>query len=126
MEKEPQASIDIANDGEQGRVGFQTYVPQRMGGFGGVSSRPYGREFIDFPKFTERMQARIPKTSKVFDAPEAIGELSYHGETELQKEIDRSLRNAENPNSHASERFMNAPSPGIIATTMMNAYYESD
>ena len=38
MEKEAQAGIDIANDGEQGRVGFQTYVPQRMAGFGGVSS----------------------------------------------------------------------------------------
>jgi 5-methyltetrahydropteroyltriglutamate--homocysteine methyltransferase len=126
MEKEAEAGVDIANDGEQGRVGFQTYVPQRMSGFGGVSSRPYGKEFIEFAKFTERMQARIPKTSKVFDAPEAIGELSYHGEAALQKEIDRSMRNAENPNAYATERFMNAPSPGIIATTMMNAYYETD
>ncbi len=126
MENEARAGVDIANDGEQGRVGFQTYVPQRMSGFGGVSSRPYGREFIEFPKFTERMMERIPKTGKVFDAPEAIGELSYHGEAELQKEIDRATRNAAKTNSHVAEWFMNAPSPGIIATTMLNAYYESD
>ena len=69
LKKEVEAGIDIANDGEQGRVGFQTYIPQRMDGFGGVSKRPYGKEFVEFPQFTERMMARIPKNGKVFDAP---------------------------------------------------------
>jgi 5-methyltetrahydropteroyltriglutamate--homocysteine methyltransferase len=126
MKKEAEVGVDIANDGEQGRVGFQTYIPQRMDGFGGESSRPYGREFVEFPKFTERMLARIPKTGKVFNAPEAVSELKYHGESELQKEIDRAKRQAEKANSRISELFMNAPSPGIIATTMLNAYYDSD
>ena len=89
VKKEVEVGIDIANDGEQGRVGFQTYVPQRWSGFGGKSSRPYGKEFVEFPKFTERMMARIPKTGRVFDAPEAIGEVHYRGEGELQKEIGR-------------------------------------
>ena len=89
VRKEVEVGIDIANDGEQGRVGFQTYVPQRWSGFGGKSSRPYGKEFVEFPKFTERMMQRIPKTGRVFDAPEAIGEVHYRGEEELQKEIDR-------------------------------------
>jgi 5-methyltetrahydropteroyltriglutamate--homocysteine methyltransferase len=126
MEKEVEVGVDIANDGEQGRVGFQTYVPQRMDGFGGASSRPFGKEFVEFPKFTERMMQRIPKTGKVFDAPEAISEVRYHGEGELQKEIERAKRQAEKTNSHVTEWFMNAPSPGIIACTMLNAYYESD
>jgi 5-methyltetrahydropteroyltriglutamate--homocysteine methyltransferase len=73
--KQAEVGIDGANDGEQGRVGFQTYIPQRMEGFGGVSKRPYGKEFIEFSQFTQRMLARIPKTGKVFDAPQAIGEL---------------------------------------------------
>jgi 5-methyltetrahydropteroyltriglutamate--homocysteine methyltransferase len=126
MEKEVEAGVDIANDGEQGRVGFQTYVPQRMDGFGGHSSRPMGKEFVEFPKFTERMMQRIPKTGKVFDAPEAISEIRYHGEKELGKEIDRAKRQAEKTNAHVSEWFMNAPSPGIIACTMLNAYYDTD
>src|SRR5262249_12889009 len=37
------AGIDVGNDGEQQRVGFQTYVPQRMSGFAGVSKRRRGR-----------------------------------------------------------------------------------
>jgi 5-methyltetrahydropteroyltriglutamate--homocysteine methyltransferase len=126
IKKEVEAGIDIPNDGEQGRVGFQTYIPQRWSGFGGKSSRPYGREFVEFPKFTERMMARIPKTGRVFDAPEAISEIKYHGEAELQKEIDRSKRQAAKVNASVAEWFMNAPSPGIIACTMLNAYYDSD
>lgn len=126
MEKEVAAGVDIANDGEQGRVGFQTYVPQRWSGFGGKSSRPYGREFVEFPKFTERMQARIPKTGRVFDAPEAIDEVQYRGEEMIQKEINRIKRQAEKTGVTVSDWFMNSPSPGIIACTMLNAYYETD
>jgi 5-methyltetrahydropteroyltriglutamate--homocysteine methyltransferase len=123
--KQAEVGIDGANDGEQGRVGFQTYIPQRMDGFGGVSKRPYGKEFIEFSQFTERMLARIPKTGKVFDAPQAIGELKYHGGDALEAEIDRFRRIARPMSSHFRELFMNAPSPGIIATTMLNDYYKS-
>ena len=39
VKKQMDAGIDIGNDGEQRRIGFQTYVPQRMSGFAGVSKR---------------------------------------------------------------------------------------
>ena len=42
----------IGNDGEQRRVGFQTYVPQRMSGFAGESKRRRGREFEEFPELS--------------------------------------------------------------------------
>ena len=125
LAKQAEVGIDSANDGEQGRVGFQTYIPQRMEGFGGVSKRPYGKEFIEFSQFTERMLARIPKTGKVFDAPQAVAELKYHGGDALDAEIDRFKRVARPMGSRFRELFMNAPSPGIVATTMLNAYYKS-
>jgi 5-methyltetrahydropteroyltriglutamate--homocysteine methyltransferase len=62
----------------------------------------------------------------VFDAPEAIAEVHYHGESQLQKEIDRIKRQSAKANANVAEWFMNAPSPGIIACTMLNAYYDSD
>ena len=39
LNKQVEVGIDEVNDGEQGRIGFQTYVAQRMSGFGGVSDR---------------------------------------------------------------------------------------
>src|SRR6202521_3806444 len=45
VEEQVKAGIDIGNDGEQQRVGFQTYVPQRMTGFAGESNRRRGRDY---------------------------------------------------------------------------------
>src|SRR4051794_11828686 len=125
LAKEAEVGIDSANDGEQARVGFQTYIPQRMDGFGGVSKRPFGREFVEFSQFTQRMLARIPNHSKVFDAPQAVGPLKYRDTAAIDGEIARYQRLSAPMKSRFSELFMNAPSPGIIATTMLNAHYPS-
>jgi 5-methyltetrahydropteroyltriglutamate--homocysteine methyltransferase len=125
LRKQREADVDIANDGEQGRVGFQTYVPQRMSGFGGASKRPYAKEFIEFPQFTEKMLSRIPRTGKVFDAPEAVGELHYRDTTAIAAETARLKRLVGQVNPPFTECFMTEPSPGIIATTMLNVYYPS-
>ena len=50
VEKQASAGIDIGNDGEQQRVGFQTYVPQRMSGFAGVSKRRRGTRIRGIPR----------------------------------------------------------------------------
>src|SRR6516165_5581011 len=47
--KQVEAGVDVGNDGEQSRVGFQTYVPRCLCGFGGESRRPPSRDQIDFP-----------------------------------------------------------------------------
>jgi 5-methyltetrahydropteroyltriglutamate--homocysteine methyltransferase len=125
LEKQAEVGIDVVNDGEQGRVGFQTYLPQRMSGFGGASKRPFGKEFIEYPQFTKRMLERIPRTGKVFDAPEAVADIKYRDTQAIDAEIARFKRLSANPKAPVVEYFMNAPSPGIIATTMLNAHYGS-
>ena len=125
LDKQVEAGIDVVNDGEQGRVGFQTYILERMSGFGGASERPYGKEFIQFPEFTQRMLARIPNHSKVFDAPKAIAEVQYIDSAAIKAEIERFKRLSAAVKPKVSEFFMNAPSPGIIATTMLNDFYGS-
>jgi 5-methyltetrahydropteroyltriglutamate--homocysteine methyltransferase len=47
------AGIDIGNDGEQPRVGFQTYVSSRMSGFGGEGRRPEPTEIALFPEWAK-------------------------------------------------------------------------
>jgi 5-methyltetrahydropteroyltriglutamate--homocysteine methyltransferase len=125
LERQAQAGIDIVNDGEQGRVGFQTYITQRMSGFDGVSKRRYGKEFIEYPQFTKRMMTRLGEISKVFDAPEAIADVSYRDTAPINSEIERLTRLGAAIKPRVTEFFMNAPSPGIVATTMLNAHYAS-
>src|SRR5215831_16105015 len=62
VKKQMDAGIDIGNDGEQRRIGFQTYVPQRMSGFAGVSKRRRGLEFEEFPELVAMLMRRFPHT----------------------------------------------------------------
>ena len=75
FQKQLAVGVDIPNDGEQGRVGFQTYVAQRMSGFAGQSNRRKPREFEDFPLFAERLLSRFPRRGKQFNAPQAVAEI---------------------------------------------------
>ena len=123
--KQKDAGIDIGNDGEQQRVGFQTYVPQRMSGFGGESKRRRGREFEEFPELVQYLTRRFPNVSRQQNAPQAQSELRYHDTSAIDSEIARFVRVAKEGKLFA-EAFMTAPSPGIIASTMLNAYYDSN
>jgi 5-methyltetrahydropteroyltriglutamate--homocysteine methyltransferase len=120
--KQVSAGIDIGNDGEQQRVGFQTYVPQRMSGFGGVSKRRRGREFEEFPELVASLMRRFPHVSKQQNAPECQAELKYLDIKPIQNEIARFKTIAKDK---FAEQFMTAPSPGIISSTMLNAHYDS-
>jgi 5-methyltetrahydropteroyltriglutamate--homocysteine methyltransferase len=120
--KQAAAGIDIGNDGEQQRVGFQTYVPQRMSGFGGVSKRRRGKEFEEFPELVASLMRRFPHVSRQQNAPECQSELKYLDIKPLEREIARFKRIA---TGKFAEPFMTVPSPGIISSTMLDAYYGS-
>jgi 5-methyltetrahydropteroyltriglutamate--homocysteine methyltransferase len=123
VERQIAAGVDIVNDGEQPRVGFQTYVAQRMEGFGGASSRPRAREFKEFPAFARQMAVRFPKRSKVSDAPQALAAIHYDDLTPAREEcemFEAALTKSQTP---AASAFMTSASPGIIATTLLNAHY---
>jgi 5-methyltetrahydropteroyltriglutamate--homocysteine methyltransferase len=124
VEKQAEAGIDIGNDGEQQRIGFQTYVPQRMSGFAGESKRRRSRDYEEFPELVQVLAQRFPRRSRMQNAPEAQGELRYLDVAPIRQEIERLKRNAQAAGAFA-ECFMTAPSPGIISTTMLNAYYDS-
>ena len=123
VEKQATAGVDIGNDGEQQRVGFQTYVPQRMSGFAGVSKRRRGMDFEQFPELVKYLTHRFPHTSKQQNAPEAQSEVRYLDIKPIEDELARvkSIAGKTFP-----EMFMTAASPGIIASTMLNAFYKSN
>jgi 5-methyltetrahydropteroyltriglutamate--homocysteine methyltransferase len=118
--RQAEAGIDIGNDGEQQRVGFQTYVPQRMSGFAGISKRRRGMEFEEFPELVKYLTHRFPHVSKQQNAPEAQSEVKYLDIGPIRRELARVKEIA---GDTFKEMFMTAASPGIISSTMLNAHY---
>jgi 5-methyltetrahydropteroyltriglutamate--homocysteine methyltransferase len=122
VDKQREAGIDVGNDGEQQRVGFQTYVPQRMSGFSGVSQRRRGREFEEFPELVASIMRRFPHVSRQQNAPQCQADLKYRDIKPLEDEIARFKKIAD---GKFAETFMTVPSPGIISSTMLDAFYGS-
>ena len=96
-----------------------------MSGFAGASKRKVGKDFQEVPELIEMFLRRFPKRAKISNAPQAVAEVRYLGTEDLEDEIARFKRCASAPKAAFAETFMTAPSPGIVATTMMNAYYDS-
>ena len=115
------AGVDIGNDGEQSRVGFQTYVPRCLCGFGGELKRPPARDQIEFPSYYRQMAARFPHSARVMNAPAALSAVEYVNGVPIRDDAER-LRKL---GTGFRETFMTAPSPGIVATTMINQHYDS-
>jgi len=120
-----EVGIDIGNDGEQPRVAFHTYVARRMRGFGGGWVRPVRRDVTEFPDFADMWRVRQQSTARPRQTPQAVAEVEYADLHDAEQECDLFLRYTEGQPQQFTERFMTAASPGIIATAMGNAYYDS-
>ena len=113
IEKQARAGIDVANDGEQSKISFSTYVTLRLRGFGGTGQR------------------RRPKDRSegagigLMSAPRCVGPVAYERLDQVETDCDRFLACAGPDRAGFEELFMTAASPGIIALTILNDYYPS-
>jgi len=121
IDKQVEAGVDVGNDGEQSRVGFQTYVPRCMCGFGGESKRPPARDQIEFPSYVRQAAGRFPHAARAMNAPAALSDVQYVDSAPIKQDAARLKRLG----GGFRECFMTAPSPGIVATTMLNQHYDS-
>ena len=124
--KQLACGIDIGNDGEMPRIGFSTYVAERMSGFGGESRRNTPTDMIKFPDFAAFLGRQIGTSenlARVWNAPQALGAVRYD-ETlgGVTAECDAFARclSRQLPTGF-EDVFMTAASPGIVTTTLLRA-----
>jgi 5-methyltetrahydropteroyltriglutamate--homocysteine methyltransferase len=119
-----ECGIAVGNNGEQTRESFFTYVQHRMSGFDGRSERPPIADFRNYPSFLEiALPFRRAMKVDLLHAPKAVGEVRYVNRDPLEKECDDFLRIVREDASGFAECFMTSPSPGIIASAMLNEHY---
>src|SRR5690348_10209452 len=76
--------VDIVNDGELGKVGYVTYIRDRLTGFDGPSrARSAPLEWQEFPEFYKRRAAE-----PVMQTPACSGPITWKGDAEIQRDID--------------------------------------
>ncbi len=122
--KQLDVGIDLVNDGEQGKIGYSTYVRDRLNGFvGEPTPRPQSRDLVgheDFVKLSVQLRGR-PRVM----LPPCTGPISLADQDAAPRAIATLKAAAARAGSDASQLFMSAASPGVIALFFENHYYPS-
>src|SRR5262245_37389190 len=113
-----EAGLDIVNDGEQGKVGYSTYVRHRLTGFDGQAAVPMRADWADFPEAAARGERR-----STVARPACNGPVEWKDRTAVQKEV--ATFRAALAGAPPTEAFMTAASPGVIAHFLRNEHYPS-
>jgi len=111
-----EAGVDVVNDGEQGKVGYSTYVRHRLTGFGGRSVPGVRADWADFPKAAARGERR-----STVERPTCNGPIEWKDRTAVGKDV-ANLRAAVTA-APTADTFMTAASPGVIAHFLRNEHY---
>ena len=123
--KQLACGIDIGNDGEMSRIGFSTYVAERMTGFGGESRRNTPTDMVKFPEYAAFLARQIGTSenlARVWNAPQALDAVRYDETLSgVTAECDAFARCLARQPEGFEEAFMTAASPGIVSTTLLRA-----
>ena len=113
-----ESGVDVVSDGEQGKVGYSTYVRHRLTGFDGEGSVSIRSDWADFPEAV----ARQPRPTTV-SRPACDGPIEWKDREAVQSDIAnfKAALSGVNP----AEAFMTAASPGVIAHFLINQYFPS-
>ncbi len=121
VKKQAEIGIDIPSDGEQSKVGYATYMMDRLNGFGGDCERMFARDLADYPELREAIGRMIGR--QAFRRAACIGEISVKDWAPLKLDI-KNFRNAMDT-AGVTEAFMNSASPGLVTAFQPNQFYKT-
>ncbi len=113
--------IDIVSDGEMSKVGYATYIKDRLSGFDGHYPRPPHRDLAPYPELREAMARMIGK--QTFKRAGCVGPVELVDRDAMQKDLANLRAAATHHRPH--DAFMNAASPGVISAFQSNHYYRT-
>jgi len=114
-----QSGVSVVNDGEAGKIGYSTYVKERLDGFGGeggLGGLP--ADLVEFPDYMQRVMGGLD-----FEMPACVGPVSYRDLDAVRADI-ANLKAAV-ATADVEDAFMTAASPGVISVFLQNQYYPS-
>ena len=119
VRRQADAGVTVVNDGEAGKIGYSTYVKERLEGFGGTGGLAgMPADMIEFPEFMQRVMGDLD-----FETPACIGPVTYKDLDAVRADI-ANLQPAVD-GADVEDAFMSAASPGVIAFFLQNQHYDS-
>lgn len=120
VQKQAAAGVSIMSDGELGKVGYATYITERLEGFGGHVDRTPAKDLADFPDLRKKLTAIMG--SQEFVRAACVGPVKLRTLEPCHADIHR-FQSAMKRHGDSARGFMNAASPGLVTAFQPNKYY---
>ncbi len=117
-----ECGVDIVSDGEMGKVGYSTYMVERLSGFGGHVDRKPAADLAEVPDLARKLSAIMG--SQDFVRASCIGPVKLVTLEPLHDDIRR-FTAAMAAHGTGARGFLNAASPGLITAFQVNRHYPS-
>jgi 5-methyltetrahydropteroyltriglutamate--homocysteine methyltransferase len=115
--------IDVVSDGELGKVGYSTYMIERLSGFGGHIDRRMAADLAEVPLLAKKLAGIMG--SQEFVRASCIDDVKLVTLEPLHDDIRRFKAALAKNAAPTTEAFMNAASPGLITAFQVNRHYPS-
>jgi 5-methyltetrahydropteroyltriglutamate--homocysteine methyltransferase len=120
VRKQVAAGVTIVSDGELGKVGYSTYVTERLTGFGGHVERKPALDLAAHPALAKKLAAIMGRQEFVRAA--CVDPVKLRTLDPARDDIRR-FRSA--LDGKGVRAFMNAASPGLVTAFQPNKHYPS-
>ena len=121
--KQIEAGVDIVSDGETGKVGYATYIKDRLSGFAGHYPRPPHLDLAPYPELREALGRMLGKQS--FKRAACVGPIGLVDAAAVQTDLSNLQAALAAHDTAVTEAFVNAASPGVVSAFQSNRYYPS-
>ena len=118
--KQEAAGVSIVSDGELGKVGYSTYIKERLSGFGGNVTRKPALDLAPLPELRKKLA--LIMGDQEFVRASCTGPVRLVDPEPCHADIRRFSRTLI---GRRVRGFMNAASPGLITAFQPNVYYPS-
>lgn len=122
VQTQADCGVSLVSDGELGKVGYSTYITERLSGFGGHCDRKPARDLANHPDLAKKL-AKIMGDQEFVRAA-CIDKVQLVTQAPLHDDIRR-FRQALDACSSPVKGFMNSASPGLITAFQPNQFYPS-
>ena len=117
--KQTAAGVDIVSDGEMSKPSYATYVKDRIAGFDGESHALIYQDLVDFPELARRVFGDPGRARR--KTPACTGPIGVRDAAAAR--TDAANLQAAVADTPATEAFITAASPGVIALFFQNQHY---
>jgi 5-methyltetrahydropteroyltriglutamate--homocysteine methyltransferase len=120
--KQVEAGVSIVSDGELGKIGYSTYVIERLSGFGGHTPRKPAKDLAQVPELAKKLSHIMG--AQEFTRASAIARVELVTLQPLHDDIRR-FSTALEKHGAGAKAFMNSASPGLITAFQPNQFYRT-